>query len=112
PNIEPPAVQFADFSAWQRKRMQAGAWQGRVDYWSETLRDVEVMDIPGDRPLPPDATYPGSSETSTWAGLAAEVNRLALSLSTTPATVYATAMACVYHRYSGSEDVIFGMPNA
>lgn len=112
PNIEPPTVQFADFSAWQRKRMQAGAWQASVDYWSETLRDVEVMDIPGDRPLPPDATYPGSAETSTWEGLAAEVKRLALSLSTTPATVYATVMACLYHRYSGPENVIFGMPNA
>ncbi|WP_328345310.1 non-ribosomal peptide synthetase [Micromonospora sp. NBC_00421] len=112
PEIEPPAVQFADFSAWQRKRLQAGAWQASVDYWTETLRDVEVMDIPGDRPLPPDATYAGSSETSSWKGVAADVKRLALALSTTPATVYATAMACVYHRYSGSEDVIFGMPNA
>ncbi len=112
PTIEPPAVQFADFSAWQRKRMQAGAWQASVDYWSETLRDVEVMDIPGDRPLPPDATYAGSSETSNWKGLAADVKRLALAMSTTPATVYATAMACVYNRYSGSQDVIFGMPNA
>lgn len=112
PNIEPPAVQFADFSAWQRKRMQAGAWQASVDYWSETLRGVEVMDIPGDRPLPPDATYAGNSETSTWKGVASDVKRLALAMSTTPATIYATAMACVYHRYSGSEDVIFGMPNA
>ena len=63
-------------------------------------------------PAPPDATYAGSSETSSWKGVAADVKRLALALSTTPATVYATAMACVYHRYSGSEDVIFGMPNA
>jgi amino acid adenylation domain-containing protein len=112
PTIEPPAVQFADFSAWQRKRLQAGAWQAGVDYWSEVLRDVEVMDIPGDRPLPPDATYAGSSETTRWNGLAADVKQLALAMSTTPATVYATAMACVYSRYSGSEDVIFGMPNA
>jgi amino acid adenylation domain-containing protein len=112
PTIEPPAVQFADFSAWQRKRMQAGAWQASVDYWSETLRDVEVMDVPGDRPLPPDATYAGSSETTLWEGISTEVKRLALAWSTTPATIYATAIACLYHRYSGSDDIIFGMPHA
>jgi len=112
PKIEPPTVQFADFSVWQRKRMSAGAWQESVDYWSETLRDVDVMDIPGDRPLPPETTYAGSAEVSTWQGLAAQVNDLASSLSTTPITVYATAMACLYNRYSGSEDVIFGMPTA
>lgn len=112
PKVELPTVQFADFSEWQRKRMQAGAWQSSVNYWSETLRDVEVMDIPGDRPLPTEVTYAGSAEVSTWDGIAAQVNRFALSLSTTPVTVYATAMACLYNRYSGSEDVIFGMPSA
>lgn len=112
PKIEPPAVQFADFSLWQRKRMAAGAWQESVDYWSETLRGVDVMDIPGDRPLPPEATDAGAAEVSTWPGLAAQVNELASSLSTTPITVYATAMAALYSRYSGSADVIFGMPTA
>jgi amino acid adenylation domain-containing protein len=112
PEVEPPTVQFADFSVWQRKRMSAGAWQESVDYWSETLRDVDVMDIPGDRPLPPETTYTGSAEVSTWQGLAAQVNDLASSLSTTPITVCATAIACLYNKYSGSEDVIFGMPTA
>ncbi|MEE4545842.1 amino acid adenylation domain-containing protein [Streptomyces sp. V4-01] len=112
PEVEPPTVQFADFSLWQRKRMSAGGWQESVDYWAEALRDVDVMDIPGDRPLPPEATYTGSAEMSSWQGLAAQVNDLASSLSTTPITVYATAMACLFNRYSGSEDVIFGMPTA
>jgi amino acid adenylation domain-containing protein len=112
PKVEPPTVQFADFSQWQRKRIQAGAWQASVDYWSESLRDVEVMDIPGDRSLPTEVTYPGTAEVSTWDGMAAQVKRFASSLSTTPITVYATAMACLYQRYSGSEDVIFGMPSA
>ncbi len=112
PKIEPPTVQFADFSVWQRKRMSAGAWQESVDYWAGALRGVDVMDIPGDRPLPPETTYAGSAEVDTWQGLAAQVNDLASSLSTTPITVYATAMECLYNRYSGSEDVIFGMPTA
>ncbi|MFH8217695.1 amino acid adenylation domain-containing protein [Streptomyces sp. NPDC018057] len=112
PKIEPPTVQFADFSEWQRKRMGAGAWQESADYWADTLGGVDVMDIAGDRPLPPEATYEGSAEESRWPGLAAQVNDLASSLSTTPITVYATAMACLFHRYSGSEDVIFGMPTA
>ncbi|MET8324797.1 amino acid adenylation domain-containing protein [Streptomyces sp. NPDC005181] len=112
PKVEDPAVQFADFSEWQRKRMSAGAWQESVDYWSETLRDVDVMDIAGDRPLPPQVTYAGAAEVSTWPGLAAQVNELASSLSTTPITVHATAMAALFRRYSGSEEVIFGMPTA
>ncbi|WP_128978929.1 non-ribosomal peptide synthetase [Streptomyces roseicoloratus] len=112
PKVEDPAVQFADFSEWQRKRMSTGAWQESVDYWSETLRDVDVMDIPGDRPLPPEMTYAGAAEVSTWPGLAAQVNELASSLSTTPITVHATAMASLFRRYSGSEEVIFGMPTA
>ncbi|WP_327674361.1 non-ribosomal peptide synthetase [Kitasatospora sp. NBC_00458] len=112
PEVEPPTVQFADFSLWQRKRMSAGAWQESVDFWSETLRDVDVMDIPGDRPLPPETTYAGAAEVTTLPGLAAQVNDLASSLSTTPITVYATAMGCLFSKYSGSEDVIFGMPTA
>ncbi|MFD5141787.1 amino acid adenylation domain-containing protein [Streptomyces sp. NPDC058401] len=112
PKVVEPTVQFADFSEWQRKRMGAGAWQESVDYWSETLRGVDVMDVPGDRPLPPEVTYSGSAEVSNWPGLAAQVNELASALSTTPITVYATAMASLYRRYSGSGEVIFGMPTA
>ncbi|WP_406087178.1 non-ribosomal peptide synthetase [Kitasatospora purpeofusca] len=112
PKVEPPTVQFADFSAWQRKRMAAGAWQESVDHWAGALRGVDVMDIPGDRPLPPEATYAGAAEVTTWEGLAARVNELASALSTTPITVYATAMAVLYNKYSGAEDVIFGVPTA
>ncbi|WP_370937903.1 amino acid adenylation domain-containing protein [Amycolatopsis sp. cg13] len=112
PLVDPPAVQFADFSEWQRKQMRAGAWQASADHWAEALRDVEVMDIPGDRPLPPAVTYPGRAVVQTCEGLATQANRLASSLTTTPITVYATVMACLYHRYSGSGDVIFGMPSA
>ncbi len=75
PKVEPPTVQFADFSEWQRKRMQAGAWQASVDHWSETLRDVEVMDIPGDRPLPnspPARSGTASRWPTAWPGRNAE----------------------------------------
>ncbi|MFJ4713449.1 amino acid adenylation domain-containing protein [Streptomyces sp. NPDC088785] len=112
PKVESPAVQFADFSEWQRKRMEAGSWQESVDYWSQTLSGADVMDVPGDRPLPPEVTSSGAACVTVHPELAARVRKLAATLSTTPVTVYATAMAALFQRYSGSQNVIFGMPTA
>jgi acyl carrier protein len=44
-------VQYADFAAWQRRRLAAGEMDRQLDYWRRRLGDdLTVLELPGDRP--------------------------------------------------------------
>ncbi|MGW4109866.1 amino acid adenylation domain-containing protein [Actinosynnema sp. NPDC004786] len=50
-----PAVQYPDFTAWDRARPV-----GDVAYWRDRLDGVEALDLPTDRPRPPLRTTAGA----------------------------------------------------
>ncbi|MFI9008492.1 amino acid adenylation domain-containing protein [Actinosynnema sp. NPDC053489] len=51
----PPAVQYPDFTMWDRARPE-----GDVAYWRERLDGVEALNLPTDRPRPPLRTTSGA----------------------------------------------------
>ncbi|MES1241992.1 MAG: amino acid adenylation domain-containing protein [Acidobacteriota bacterium] len=59
-----PAVQYADFAAWQRQWLSGPALERQVAYWRERLAGVPaVLDLPVDRPRPPAQDFRGGRLT-------------------------------------------------
>ena len=52
PNLPPLLVQYTDYAAWQRHRLDAGQLEASIAYWKGKLTDAPVMELPTDRPYP------------------------------------------------------------
>ena len=52
PELPALKVQYYDFAAWQRGRLEGGDLAGSIAYWKQQLRGVPVLEFPTDRPYP------------------------------------------------------------
>lgn len=50
-------IQFADFTTWQRQRLQGAAWDASLAYWKPRLADTPRLDVPTDMPRSPATAY-------------------------------------------------------
>ncbi|MFE9631360.1 non-ribosomal peptide synthase/polyketide synthase [Streptomyces sp. NPDC006463] len=104
-----PAVQYADFVAWQRANLTPDALEAGVAHWRERLAGVPVLELPTDRPRPAERT---------WAGALADievpaetVDRFAEVCKARGVTLFmglVAAVQLVLSRYSGQQDVLVG----
>ena len=48
-----PALQYADFTVWQREQLSGEKLERQLDYWKKTLEGISgSLDLPSDRPRP------------------------------------------------------------
>ena len=60
PDLPTLSIQYADFAAWQRQRMQGEFLERHLDYWRERLAGpIAALELPTDRPRSPTPTYRG-----------------------------------------------------
>jgi amino acid adenylation domain-containing protein len=106
-------LDFADYVAWVEEHAVAGAGPDR-DWWRAQLAGVPtVLDLPGDRPRPPVATFHGESVESVLPAVTtAEVRRLGRSLRVTGYAVLLAAFGQLLRRLSGATDLLVGAPVA
>src|SRR5262249_28326875 len=56
--LRPLAVQYADFSMWQREWVDEERLRGGLDYWRRQLAGIpERLELPADRPRPPARSF-------------------------------------------------------
>src|SRR5438128_864492 len=58
-----PALQYADFAAWQREWLQGEVLQRQLDYWKGQLAGVPALVLPADRSRPASPTHRGGRRT-------------------------------------------------
>lgn len=58
--LAPLAVQYADYSAWQRKYLQGDILDKQSVYWQQQLQNISILKLPSDRPRPPMQSYRGA----------------------------------------------------
>ena len=105
-----PVLQYADFAAWQRQRLQPAKMEKQLAYWTEALQNAPVLDIPKD----------GQQGIKTFRAislerhLSPELSRALRELSRAQGvTLFVTMMAAfmvLMHRYSGQDDIVIGTP--
>lgn len=111
--LEPLTVQYADFAAWQRRWLTGEALRPLADFWKKQLEGVPALDLPTDRPRPPEQTFHGSNETIMLPPeLTARLNAFARAQGATPFMLLLAGLQVLLRRYSGQEDFAVGTPVA
>jgi|GEM_PF-192527 len=112
--LAPPALQYADFAAWQRDRLSGPALDAQLAYWRDRLSGAPpLLELPTDRPRPavPDlrrAVLPFTLSPADAEGL----RGLARRHGATPFMAALAAVQALLSRYSGRDDVPVGTPVA
>ncbi|MFH5244706.1 non-ribosomal peptide synthase/polyketide synthase [Antrihabitans spumae] len=119
PQWSPLAVQYADYSLWQREILgsetdAASLVSTQLDYWRTQLAGApDVLALPTDRPRPVQQSFAGSVVRF---DIGAELHRALTSLSRhNDATMFMTchaALAVLLARLSGTQDISIGTPIA
>ncbi|MDA0638053.1 amino acid adenylation domain-containing protein [Nonomuraea sp. MCN248] len=105
-----PQVGYGDYAAWQRGLAPS---RRDLDFWRDRLAGLEPLDLPTDRPRPPERTYAGAAHPfSLGPEAAAGLARLGREHRATPYMVMLAALAALLGRYAGVEDVAVGSPVA
>ena len=114
PGLEGLPVQYVDFAAWQRRRVQGGLAQRQLGYWKKQLGGgLPVLELPTDRPRPPVPTFRGQRR---WFGFPADLSGALRSLAQeNGVSLFVMGLAgfqALLHRYTGQTDIAVGAPMA
>ncbi len=119
PSWTPLAVQYADYTLWQRATLgdladPTSLAARQMAYWAETLADLpDAFDVPPDRPRPELRTMEGAT---THLGLGADlhsgIDRIARDAGVTRFMVVHAAMALTLASVTGKNDIAIGTPTA
>ncbi|MBL7513415.1 non-ribosomal peptide synthetase, partial [Frankia nepalensis] len=119
PSLPPLAVQYADYTRWQRELLGDPADPGsraarQLGFWAEALAGLpDEIPLPLDRPRPPVRAGAGGRETrelpvATVAALRALCARTGTSMS----MLAHAAVAALLHRLGAGDDIPVGVPIA
>jgi hypothetical protein len=115
PGWAPLAVQYVDYTLWQRGQLGDVADSNspiaaQLAYWEQELAGLpERVALPTDRPYPPVADYRGASVVVDWpAELQQRVRGMAREHNATSFMVIQTALAVLLAKLSASSDVAVG----
>jgi amino acid adenylation domain-containing protein len=110
----PLPVRYADYAAWQRDWLAAGAGAEQAAYWAEALAGAPpLLELPTDRPRPARQDHRGARVPVVIdAELTAAVADLARRHEVTVFMTLLAAWTVVLSRLSGQSDVVVGAPTA
>ncbi|MFJ7265381.1 amino acid adenylation domain-containing protein [Streptomyces sp. NPDC099050] len=106
-------LQFGDFALAERTRLDGGAAEEAVRYWTGRLAGVGALRMPLDHPRPAEPAHPaGFAELALGSELVSGLDALAREQRCTPFMVLLAAYQCVLARWSGTYDFAVGTPLA
>ena len=119
PGWAPLAVQYVDYTLWQRAQLgdladSESPIAAQLAYWEQALAGMpEHLVLPTDRPYPPVADYRGASVAVEWpAELQQRVAGVAREHNATSFMVMQAALAVLLAKLSASPEVAVGFPIA
>jgi amino acid adenylation domain-containing protein len=114
PDGAAPAIQFADYAAWQRARLESGSFDDDLAYWRDRLAGApELLELPTDRPRPAVQSHRGSRFAVVWPRhLLDELRNVAAAEGATLYMLLLASFGVLMQRYSGRNDIVVGTPIA
>ncbi|HEY3873149.1 MAG TPA: amino acid adenylation domain-containing protein [Actinocrinis sp.] len=113
PDLAPLPIQYGDFAAWQRDRLEE-ADDAMFDYWRERMAGVQPVEpLAAASVARPEATWAaGSVAVTVPDDVFDRVCRLAEAERSTPFMVLLAAYAAVLARWTERDDIVVGTPVA
>ncbi|MBN1237351.1 MAG: amino acid adenylation domain-containing protein [Gammaproteobacteria bacterium] len=106
-------IQYADFAAWQRRRLTGAELDRLLAYWSAQLADSRPLQLPTDRPRHAQSRRRGARRhLPLEPELAGAIAALCRRERVTPFHLLLGAFVALLSRWSGSTDVAVGTPVA
>ncbi|MFB1481089.1 non-ribosomal peptide synthase/polyketide synthase, partial [Corallococcus sp. RDP092CA] len=114
PVLPPLPLQYADFAAWQRGRLQGDVLSAEVAWWRQRLADApRILDLPTDHPRPVVRSPRGALlPLHLPRELADRLEALARREVATPFMALLAVWHLLLSRYSRQEDLLVGAPIA
>ncbi|GAA2271141.1 hypothetical protein GCM10010430_66270 [Kitasatospora cystarginea] len=111
-SLPPLPAQYADYAAWQRRFLDAGARDEQAAYWKDRLAGASAcLELPTDRPRPPAPRYSGEAFALRLApGLTERLGEVSRAHGVTRFMTLLAVFQLVLGRYAGARDVSVGTP--
>ncbi len=111
--LRPLAIQYGDYSRWQRDRMRGETLLRFTRYWTERLAGVPALELPTDRPRPPiRGDLGGLCEFTLSRSTSDRLRAVCREQGVTPFMAFLAAYEVLLSRYSGQVDFAIGTPVA
>lgn len=113
-NLPDLPIQYADYTLWQRDRMQGELLERQLGYWVENLSGApEIINLPTDYTRPPVPSLRGGSQDRLLPKeLQDGLKNFSQEERVTMFTALLSAFQVFISRYSGQNDVVVGTPIA
>jgi amino acid adenylation domain-containing protein len=109
--LEPLAIQFGDYSVWQKEFLEGPEMKQQLGYWKKRLEGMTELDLPTDFARPPVKSWKGEIiSTLLPKELTDQLHALAAKHGSTLFHLQLAAYMILLHRYTGSFDVAVGTP--
>ena len=107
-------IQYADYAAWQRRRLDSEATGKDVAYWADQLTPLPpTLELPTTYPRPAVQSFRGENRARPFPrDLEGRLHALARSEGSSAFMVLLAAYAVLLHRYTGQDDLAIGTPVA
>jgi NRPS condensation-like uncharacterized protein/acyl carrier protein len=108
------SVQYADYAAWQRERLQGEVLEEALSYWREQFSSApRTLELPADRPRAARQSHRGSRlNFEVNEELTEKLRELSRREGVTLFMLLLAAWQFLLSRYSGQQDVVVGVPVA
>jgi amino acid adenylation domain-containing protein len=107
------AIQYADFTQWQRERTKGDLLERQLQYWRRQLAGTSILELPTARSRPAVMnTWGATYRLEFYPQLSDGLKELARGKGATLYMVLLAAFQVLLHRYSGQQDIAVGSPIA
>ena len=104
------SIQYGDFAAWQRDRLDLETTKAQLAYWKQQLRgNLPTLNLPCDHPRPAIHSFSGGWQSRVMErSLSGRLRALGQQTSNTMFVVLLSAYQVFLHRFSGQDDLLIG----
>jgi amino acid adenylation domain-containing protein len=112
--LPPLAITHGDYAKWRQKRIADEEITADLAFWEEKLRDASsLLEVPADRVRPTMMSYRGNRLRWKLDGAMTEkLRRTSQQEKVSLFTIFAAALNSLLYRYTGSDDILLGIPLA
>jgi len=113
PKLDPLAIQYGDYSVWQKEFLEGPKVKEQLGYWKKKLSGMKEVALPTDFPRPKVKSWKGDITSILLPKEVSEkLQTIAANMGGTLFHVHLAAFMMLLHRYSGESDVAVGAPVA